>query len=93
MNITKGMGRSCRAAMRKIADGAHPTKVIEHGFDANDGHSACTALHELGWMERMTDYFHYGRELDGWPTYRAEEVLMALALCVTLAESRHPKNC
>ena len=78
--ITARMGVACLTAMRRIAEGTEPG-VIEGGLVGE-------ALHHIGWMWRdPEDYFLY---TDGCgrcgTSYRPDQVLMALALCATLAE-------
>lgn len=78
MTITKPQARACLAAMQRIAE--------ERRSRPFSG-PASAALLELGWMDGDGDYFDYtdGCEHCG-SVYQHDQVLTALALCITLSE-------
>lgn len=78
MKLTKRQGRACLTKMRRMNQGESPSLI--------EG-AVAEALHAIGWMEGDRDYFGY---TDGCQhcgtTYRADQVLTALAFCAALAE-------
>lgn len=89
VNIKRGEGRACLAAMRKIADGEHATVAI----DKHPHEAVGWALREIGWLGRDRDYFAYERaprDPEWLPEYNREHALVALALCYAI--SQFPKN-
>lgn len=77
--ITKREGIACRRAMNNILTGKRDTvSAVEL-----DSESVEWALYALGWMEGNGNRNYFGYDQAG--CYMASQVLMALAMLVTLS--------
>lgn len=76
---------ACLKEMRRIAAGGDPC-AFERINAVHD------AVQELGWLDRDPEEYFDTQDASGWGDYDRDQVLLALALCVTLLAQQHSRR-